>query len=53
MNYEQRLKSGLTTLLEQLKRQEQYELLANQLRMTGFRNLEHAIQCLELKANLN
>lgn len=53
MNYEQRMKCAMVTLLEQLKRQEQYELLANQLRMTGFRNPEHALQCLESKANLN
>jgi hypothetical protein len=53
MNYEQNMKFAMNKLLAQLKRQEQYELLENQLRMTGFRHKEKAMLCLESKAQLN
>jgi len=53
MNYEKAIKTAMNNLLAQLKRQEQYELLENQLRMTKIRNCEEAMKLLESKAYLN
>jgi hypothetical protein len=53
MNYEQNMKFAMNKLLAQLKRQEQYELLENQLRMTKLRNREEAMKVLESIAHLN
>jgi hypothetical protein len=53
MNYEQAIKTAMNNLLAQLKRQEQYELLEKQLRMTKLRNCEQAMQVLESIAHLN